>query len=357
MIAKFSVSKCANWNIAIFASLFYQALGAEVLEEKPDLEKLGQTVQKMMRHASKAEQQALQERFAGLKKNFTSLEDLATNREELCQQWGKYSDVAKVAQLKVKALQQKLTSKDLSQEEINVANQELAEVQASLAGWEGKRRDMDELVTTSQMTIKDRPSKRTLQFEGEVQNLQASLGKTNTMLEEKQGKLDQLTTKWSDFENQKKGLLGSISEIRRKLEDASVTSSSLDGVKDLAKQIKALENQLDGHNPDYENFRELSRELVSSDPANMARTQNALGSVEGEWERLQTLLAEKGSLTNKVATQWQQYTDSKNTVNKVLSNVEGVLSEEEAHTNQPEVKHSLDKYKVCFFVLMYRRSW
>ena len=268
-----------------------QAVGAEVHSRRPELEKLGQTVQDMMRHASKEEQQALQQRYTALTRDFDSLEDMASSREELCHQWSDYGVVAKAAQLKVKALQQKIASKDLSQAEINTANQELGEVQASLADWEGKRRDIDQLMTDSQMTIKDRPTQRTLQFQEEVQSLQASVGKTNTLLEEKQGKLDHLTSQWSDFEEQKKGLLGSISEIRGQLEEAAVTSSTLDGVKDLAKQIKTLEHQLEQHNPEYESFRDLSRQLMSSDPANVARTQNALGSVENEWERLQVLLA------------------------------------------------------------------
>lgn len=324
-----------------------KVIGVEVHESRPELEKLGQAVQEMLHYASPEEQQMLREHFEELQREFDSTEDLASCRVELCQQWGEYKDASKGAQAKIRGLQQKLVAKDLSQDEIDGINKELCQVQDSLREWEGKKADIDQLMDHSKMTIKDRASHRPLHFQDEVQVFQNSLSKATNLLDEKQGKLDELNSQWSDFENQRKSLLGSISDIKGELSSTAVSSSSLDGVQEFAKQVKVLELQLDQHLPEMENLKTMSRQLMASDPTNIARAQSTLGAVESEFEHLRGSIAEKENLAAGVLNQWNQFNDSRTNLNRILSKSEEVLSEEEPHGSQAEVKAALDKIKVC----------
>ena len=185
--------------------------------------------------------------------------------------------MAKGARSKLKAFQAKFASNDLSQAELDAASQELAELRRDLGEWDDKRRGVDQLMTDAEMTIKDRPTQRILHFQLEITELLTYCDRSAVQLKEKQGQLDELSTLWSLFEENRRQLAGTIETTEQKVESVKVKDSSLQGVKDMSDDIKAIEKEFESHNPELKDFRELGRQLMAADPSNQNVAQEVLG--------------------------------------------------------------------------------
>lgn len=101
-------------------------------------------------------------------------------------------------------------------------------------------------------------------------------------------------------------------------------------------------------NPEYEQLRELGRQIMQADPSKSAAVQNKLSKVNESWDGVQALLGDKLQYYSGVANAWQQYNDLKQGVVKTLDDVAPLANADIAYTSQPNVKKALDQHKVSF---------
>lgn len=87
-------------------------------EKDPSFQALQQEFKDLIQNCSEEERRVLMDRFDKVVESYTKMEDLIGAREELCQQWSKYSDVHKTAQTKLKSLQARLGAPDVREEEV-----------------------------------------------------------------------------------------------------------------------------------------------------------------------------------------------------------------------------------------------
>ena len=99
-------------------------------------------------------------------------------------------------------------------------------------------------------------------------------------------------------------------------------------------------------NPEYEQLRELGRQIMQADPTKGAAVQGNLASVNEAWDGVQGMLGEKLQQYSTVANLWQQYNDTKQGVVRTLEDIDPLVQQDIAFTSQPEVKKSLDQHKV-----------
>ena len=99
-------------------------------------------------------------------------------------------------------------------------------------------------------------------------------------------------------------------------------------------------------NPEYEQLRELGRQIMQADPSKGAAVQGHLANVNESWDGVQGMLGEKLQQYQAVAGLWQQYNDTKQGVLRTLDDVDPLVQQDIAFTSQPEVKKSLDQHKV-----------
>ena len=99
-------------------------------------------------------------------------------------------------------------------------------------------------------------------------------------------------------------------------------------------------------NPEYEQLRELGRQILQADPTKGAAVQGNLSSVNEAWDGVQGMLGEKLQQYSTAANLWQQYNDTKEGVVRTLEGVDPIVQQDIAFTSQPDVKKSLDQHKV-----------
>jgi len=99
-------------------------------------------------------------------------------------------------------------------------------------------------------------------------------------------------------------------------------------------------------NPEYEQLRELGRQIMQADPSKSGAIQAGLGKVNESWDGVQALLGDKLNYYNGVANAWQQYNDLKQGVSRTLEDVAPLVEADIVFSTQPEVKKSLDQHKV-----------
>lgn len=126
---------------------------------------------------------------------------------------------------------------------------------------------------------------------------------------------------------------------------------------DLTKKLYVLflqdaRDDLFTYNPEYEQLRELGRQIMQADMSKGTPVQANLSEVNTAWDQIQALLAQKHQAYSGTANLWQQYNDAKQGVARVLEDIEPVTSQDVTFTTQPEVKKALDQHKVRAAVVM-----
>lgn len=107
-----------------------------------------------------------------------------------------------------------------------------------------------------------------------------------------------------------------------------------------------MREELYTHNPEYEQLRDLGRQIMQADSGKAADVQSTLNKVNEAWENVQAVLAKKQQYYSGVSTLWQQYNDSKQGVTRSLDEVAPSVEQDLTFLNQAEVKKSLDHHKV-----------
>lgn len=205
---------------------------------EPRFEELKQEFKNLLQNCSEEEAAILRDRFDRLMAGYDKVEDLIKNREDLCEQWMEYSGDQKEVQAKLKTLQQRLQNPDISEEEVAKINKEVEVLRKSLAPWNRKKEQLDDLMGQAQLVIKDRASQRTLHFGTELQALENMCEAVSTNATQKQGQLGELSELWNDFDKKKASLVSKLQILGDKVQNSSVDTSSLQGIKDLVNEIE-----------------------------------------------------------------------------------------------------------------------
>ncbi len=245
----------------------------------------------------------------------------------------------------MKTIQMRIESPDLCQDELNKMADEMVEMQLVLREWAGRAPDMATLMDKAHITIKDRQSRRPLYFNMEIQNLVSSCDRANTQIQSQQGKLDDVSRQWKDFDNRKQALLGAIDIITQQVESVTVTQSSVKGIQDWQDQIRAYQGQLEAVNPDYEELRELGRQLMVADNSHMSLVQEAFTMIDQELEHVEGMTGGQLQTAGSVLAVWQQYTDTTSTVSRLIHHLQPLLQQQDTFNSQRQLKQALDKHK------------
>jgi nesprin-1 len=329
------------------ASVKIEGMQNDCKEKEPAFENMASEVQELTKFCSQKEADVLKEKLSKLEALYQQQVKLLGYRSELCPQWVNYSAVQKGCQEQIQMAQQQLDTQELGPPEIQHIEQELGEARSTLQEWDGRRKDLDDLMIQAQMVIKDRHSHKKLHFQSEIQNVLTIIEKITVLLQEKQGKIDELSKLWKEYENLQQGLHGAIDSIGQRVDSSGVREASLQGIKDLSQTIKDLEQELESHNPEFEEFSSVAKDLVSADVQRGPEAQAGLTTVEVEWENLHDKTKLQTHQLEKVVTLYEQYLESKATVHKVISRTEPVTQAELVFSSQPEVKEMLEEHKVA----------
>ncbi|KAH9507324.1 hypothetical protein Btru_056910, partial [Bulinus truncatus] len=323
----------------------------ETRSQEKTFQDLQQEFKELIAVCNEEEAANLSERFNKILEGYTQVEDLIDNREDLCKKWTNYSDTQKEVQTKLKALQARLQSPNVSENEVAQIKREIDTLRKTLQPWSQESDHLDDLMSTAQMVIKDRASQRTLHFGSEVQNLETLCEQAGSTARQKEDQIGELTQLTNEFIQNKDDLVEHLLDVQKKLQSAKAGKSSAQGIKDLVKQIEAIREEVFSHNPEYEQLRELGRQIMHVDPSKAAAIQQQLGQVSAAWEEIQGIIADKHQQFNGVANMWQQYEEAKQGVMKIVGDIDPLVHQDLAFNNHADVKKSLEQHKNAEFEL------
>ncbi|KAL5008450.1 hypothetical protein ScPMuIL_014031 [Solemya velum] len=312
---------------------------------------LDQECKDLMKDCNEDEAAILSDRYNHLLQAYSKTEELIQNREDVCQQWTEYQTDHRDFQGKLKTLQGKLASPNVKEDEVTSINAEIENLKKGMSIWSNQAEDLDELMASSQMTIKDRASQRTLHFGSELQSIDSLCDSVSFAAHQKEEHLGELQKLCIGFEAKKDSLVEKLGGIEQRIDACVAKDSSLQGVKDLVREIEEIRDDVFIHNPEYEQLRDLGRQIIQTDPRKSTAIQGQLGEVSEAWETIQALLTEKQQYYNSVTNIWQQYNDAKHGVVRVLDDLDPMVEQDVIFTTQPEVKKSLDQHKNAEFEL------
>ena len=288
----------------------------------------------------------MKEKIHAFKNDYESLVTVSGDRIELCKKWLEFAAVQKQALSQLKAAQHKLESGDLDEEQLGRISKEVTEVMASVQQFQPQVQQMVDLSNKSGMTIKDRGSHRHLAFDSEITGVTDQCNQILSALESKQKSLEELGNQWNDFNAKKSDLLARIKKVEQQASAVTPTEVGLPAIKDSISTLKDCEQQLQDFRGEYNTLHDQGRELMLNDNSRMANAQEAFSEVEGALESCQNVINDKLLGLNNVVTVWQQYTDNKSAVNRVLADASPVLQAPLVFKEQQEINEALQKHKV-----------
>lgn len=134
--------------------------------------------------------------------------------------------------------QARLAAPGIKEQEVAQIKREIEAVRSSMLPWSRDADVLDNLMSTAQMSVKDRATQRTLRFGSELQNLQNLCDTTGALMKEKEAHLEEVTQLNMDFDQKKEHLMDDLKQVHDKLEATEVGKFSLQGLKDLVRQIE-----------------------------------------------------------------------------------------------------------------------
>lgn len=215
-----------------------QALKEDSEAHEPMFSQLTQEFKDLIQNCPEEEAAILRDRYDHVMANYSRLDDLMKNREEICENWSKYAGDHKDTQTKLKMLQAKLASPDIQQEEVEKINKEVADLRKAMLPWSKQANKLDDQMGAAHIVIKDRATLRTLHFSTELQSLEAMCDNVCASVATKQGHLSELSQLWEDFANRKDSLLAVLQELAERTSGAAVKTSSLQGLKELVREAE-----------------------------------------------------------------------------------------------------------------------
>lgn len=215
-----------------------KALKKECDENDPEFNALCGEFKELLAHCNDDEAAILRDRFDRVMEGYTRVDDLLKNREELCEKWDQYQTSHKDAQARLKTLQAKLASPNIKEEEVAKINAEVQALRNEMGKWGDQAEALDDLMATSQLTIKDRATQRTLHFGSELQALDSICDAVLFNSRQKQEHLGELAQLWADFEDKQAELVNKLGDLGEKISTAAVENSSLEGMKELVREIE-----------------------------------------------------------------------------------------------------------------------
>ena len=215
-----------------------KALKEECLENEPLFNELCEEFKVLVQNCNEDEAAILRDRYDRIMGGFTKIEDLIKNREELCDQWESYQGTHKDTQAKLKNHQAKLASPNIKEDEVIAINEEVRALRREMGDWSKQAESLDDLMAASQLTIKDRATQRTLHFGSELQSLDSMCDSVLFNAKQKEEHLGELSQLWTQFERRKGDLMDKLVDVAKRVDGAAVEQSSLQGVKDLVREIE-----------------------------------------------------------------------------------------------------------------------
>lgn len=201
---------------------------------------LDQECKVLMKNCNEDEAAILSDRYNHLLQAYAKTEELIQNREDVCQQWTEYQTDHREFQGKLKTLQGKLASPNVKEDEVASINTEIENLKKGMSIWSSQAEDLDDLMASSQMTIKDRASQRTLHFGSELQSIDSLCDTVSFAAHQKEEHLGELQKLCISFEGKKDNLVDKLNGIEKRIAACVAKDSTLQGIKDLVREIEVL---------------------------------------------------------------------------------------------------------------------
>ena len=325
-----------------------QAIDDERKTKERDFSAISHQVSELCQNCeSEKEGNVLQEQFKALSSRYDTLHGLVDKRMQVCQQWTVSTAEKKSIESEMKHLQQAIKLDELSQAEITESNAKMSNVETDLQRWDGHRKDLTDLLISTQMTIKDRATMDAFSFEADLQSLWSEFATTRSQVESRQAEMSEVSKLVADFDSLQRDLKDSLSGIVTDVDESRISESTLGGIQEWGRQIRSLEELRKRETPKYKEMRTLGRQLMAADVAGQMDTEAAVGNLTKQWQTTEELLSQRIDTVAAVTTLWSDFDETVSEITQVLCHVDAVMTGADHNFgSRDDVKVTLTNYKV-----------
>ena len=325
-----------------------ETLDADCRKREPTFVELSTEVERL-RKACKddSEREHLLQQHNDVRERFNTVYALNEHRLDLCLAWAQFLALQSQVSAHRQALQQRMRTQNFTQNDVTEAEQQLDELQAGVDHWKARDDEMQVLSKEAGgCAVKSRSSQNTLNFRTEVLNLEKSLETLRSLLEARQGKLDEITDAQKQFEDALQDALASRSNLDAQFRACVVSQCELTSVKEHLKQLKTLEAET-AKAAQITRVKDVGRKLTSFDPTKRQDVQKQIAEAEAGFTSLQDQLCSSIASTSNVVSAWQLYADDVKQMRHTLDQCAPAAQDDVEITSMLSVKQVLDRTRVA----------
>lgn len=288
---------------------------------------------------------AILERLSPLQSKLGEVQNSVEQKSTAHKMWLEHSESCAAAQENIARLEEKLADANLSSDQVSQLRAELEAAREQLGQLEQHEADMKEALAEADVVFKDRSTEEVVDARWAIETLLNKVADTGLQLGEKSDKLAHIAETRQQFDEVKETLTGDLEKLRDVVESAEITDLSADGIRDVIERLRSAQLQQSRNTPVHDRLHRVSQHLASVDPLSVNQSKTELGHIEADWQAVAALTAERLDCATTVAQRWEEYDDSKRTVDDTLKSVEAVLEAKKPCESLQELKTRVDMLK------------
>ena len=187
-----------------------------------------------------------------------------------------------------------------------------------------------------------------------VANILQKIVDLKSVLGKKAQQLQDVDEKWDEFKVAEQKLADWLQKVLQEVQKINVKESNIDSLKQASAAVTKLAQDCDSNNVLREDYQNIGRELLKSDPSQSKIIQDAIREANSKWEKVTNLLKEQRSKSQSLIAIWEQSIEQKKSVVDQLNNCQDILdslsdlrpqSPSEAANQVDQCKKGLDAVK------------
>ena len=195
-------------------------------------------IQQLLQSCPPEERLALEQRLAELQDGYQSTTAAIDKRDDLCQKFADYHDKKTAAESELAALQLKLTSPDLSPEDLEDVKEQLAAVQEQLAQCGHDSDELENLMQDTGLQIQERTGMKNQPTGAAVKDVMGKASSVLDALEQKKCHMQHVDSMMTELRTDCQALDNWSKQAEARLGESKLKNMSPEAIQAMADQLK-----------------------------------------------------------------------------------------------------------------------
>lgn len=295
------------------------------------------------------EKRKLEQRLKFIEQSIDGIQETVDSKIEAQKVWSDFHETLQDKRNEIKELVERLNDKDLSQSEISSLQLKLVKAEMDVQELGARHCHVVEALNGAGIVLRDRETQKIVDVGADLESLLQTVRSGDLELSSRMEKLMTLEENSKRFDDIKERLFDIRNSVEGRVQDIFSTVSSkptLEELQSVIDRLKLAEADMNKSGKLLDEFRELGKRLGLDDPSQRGPIEAEVSAITKRFQDMKEQIAKRSEDAQSTVNQFQKYEDLKSELERNMTSMEPMFSEETAASNLKETREKLDKFKV-----------